>query len=167
MIWMLVSAFAADAEGARLQQELHRLVVNAQWEGVDRTYRKMVRNHPTSLEGTLHVAAANASFQRGDLLAATHRLERVLAGDEVHGDAVATLERIRSLTGLVVVQGAKAAELKAMSPPLDPRMRQAILAATTALASDGVFVGLLPAGEYTLDDAPFRVLQGTTWTLLP
>ena len=114
---LLLTAFASDdREGARLIAEIGRHAADSQWKGVDRTYKRLLEDHPGSLTGGAHLVAAQAARSQGDLLLALQRAQRVSADDELAGEATAIVERLSTTTRLVVLE-ARAANGAAASAP--------------------------------------------------
>jgi hypothetical protein len=165
-VWLCV-AMAGDPEGSRLVEEAGMLSAKGRWEGVDRTYRRLLRDHPTQLDGELHRLGAVAAVQTGDLVLAGQRWGRVQPGDATHDEAVAALDRLASSTQLVALTARVGAELKAGTVAFDPVLRVAQERAAQEIMEQGFFVGALPTGPYTLDGEPLNVVTGQDWLVLP
>ena len=164
---LLLTAFASDdREGARLIAEIGRHAADSQWKGVDRTYKRLLEDHPGSLTGGAHLVAAQAARSQGDLLLALQRAQRVSADDELAGEATAIVERLSTTTRLVVLEASIGAELGTTVSTFDPTVRAAMDLARRQLAEHGVFVGLLPVGSYTLGERTVELSAGMDWTVV-
>jgi hypothetical protein len=137
------------------------------WDGVDRTYAKLLDEHPTLLDGTLHMLAANASLRSGDVVGGLQRMSRVIPGDAAYEDAQTTTAHLRSSTQLVALTASEGAKLRPVVMPLDPNLRNALEHAQRELEQNGLFVGSLPTGSYRLDDLEVRIVTGPDWQVLP
>lgn len=157
---LLTTAFAVDAEGERLVDEYQRFVKDGKWTAVERTYARLLSDHPDSMSNAIHQSASRAARQRGELLLAAKRLFRCdpngLARDAVDAD----LESLQTSTGLVMFVGRK---LQPSSMPFAPDMRQAVLTAQKQIEEEGWYVGLLPIGKYNLDAKEVEVMPGFRW----
>lgn len=154
-------AWAGDSEGARLKGELQRHAQQNQWTGVERTYRKLLIDHPLeALDGYAHMQAAIAARTQGHLLAALQRLQRVPADAPEFEDAEALTQRLRSSTRLVEL---RARGLEPSQAPFDPTLARAIGEARRQLDEKGWFVGLVPSGTYVVDGEELHIPAGDTW----
>lgn len=170
MIWWLAAAFAAphvDAEGVRLGEELQALAASNNWVGVERKYAELVRNHPRSLDGGSHLLGAQAAQSRGDLMLAAQRWQRVLPADPTHPQAKAELERVARGARLVALENPERLVLTRSELPFDPGLKLAVERAAALAQRDGLFVGLLPLGTYSLGDTTLEVGSGFDWQVLP
>ncbi|MEZ4318484.1 MAG: hypothetical protein R3F61_13310 [Myxococcota bacterium] len=163
---LLTVAQAADPEADRIAESLVQSVREGEWRAVERRYTELVKAHPSGLSGPIHQTASQAARMRGDLLLAAQRLLRVRADGEGYDRAHADLKILEQSTGLVMVWAEPTATDAALTPtavPFAPDMKLAIENASAKLQSDGVFVGLLPTGEYTLGSRTFTVSPGFDW----
>lgn len=157
---LTMTAFAVDAEGERLVDEYQRFVKDGKWVAVERTYARLLTNHPDSMNNAIHQSASRAARQRGELLLAAKRLMRCdpkgLVTDTIEDD----LESLRTGTGLVMLVGG---QLKPAAMPFAPDLRQAVLTAQAEIEEKGWYVGLLPVGTYNLDAKQVEVTPGFRW----
>jgi len=166
MLWSL-SAFGADPEAERIAESLIQSVREGEWRAVERRYLELVRDHPSGLSGPIHHTGAQAARQRGELLLAAQRLLRVRERGQSYTAAQGDLEQLRAQTGLVILtlpEGVTPA-LRPSAVPFASDLRVSIEEAEKTLVSTGVFVGLLPVGEYTMGANTFRVRAGFDWQL--
>ncbi len=176
-----------DAEIERLYGEMMSLAIDNTWSGVNRNYMAIKEMGPDAFDRArdpvnLHFLGAEASRGLGDRVEQRNRLRRALAalggktGDEA--DQWRTkieegLGAIESGFGMVSIRPRtpaksekKAAKrggptLVAAVPPFVPDLRKSIEAAAATLAEKGEFSGMLPAGQYLLDDVSITVVAGT------
>ena len=157
------TAFAVDMEGARLAAELGDFAADGKWKGVERTYTAMLIDHPQALVATHHLLGAEAARVEGDLLKAAQRLTRVTEGE---GDAWklarADLDVLQHQCQLVVLDTPGTLQPDVL--PFSAQLVGSVEFARETLERDGVFVGLLPSGSYTIDGRPFRVGAGFALT---
>lgn len=154
-------AFAVDAEGERIVEELPALVRDSKWLAVERAYVKLLERHPSVITSQVHRMGAIAARAEGDLLVAAQRLQRVRAGTEGHPEAVGDLKVLGDTTGLVRVEaGGRALAPEAL--PFAPDLRKATELAVARTSQDGYWIGLLPAGTYTVGERTFEVVPGLT-----
>jgi len=133
-------ARARAAEARRLRQELVTFAKAGRHEAVDRTYRTLIAMDEPVPVG-IHELAADAARSRGDVLHALARLQRA-ASEEPLAD-------LRERYGAVRLSVPIGAELSG-GERFAPDEIAAIQWTRDALAIDGRYVGLLPAGTYTV-----------------
>lgn len=143
-----------------MSDELERLSTRKAWAGVDRVYRKLeaLGVEPT-LEDYMH--GAYAARELGDVLALRERLKsaaRVHQSKEVV-DWLWKLDNTYGRVELVSVPE-RSTVLEAAAMPFDPDQRKAVEGAISSAADNGVFVGMLPEGQYSFGGQEFKVEPG-------
>lgn len=166
LVLLLTSAFALDAEGERVGEELVRYAVENKWGAVEDQYVRMVAQHPTMITDEIHRLGAQAARFEGRLMVSVQRLQRVHHDSPERTRASEDLGVLERTTGLVMVNGSRSATLVAVPMPFAPELRKAVQVAANELAAEGHFVGLLPAGDYTLNGTALKVLPGFEWQVL-
>ena len=159
------AAFAGereDAEMERLTEEIKRFSEQQLWQGVERRYEEILALEGVQVPRDVHLKAAYAARAVGDMAATLSRLERAAAIE--HTDEVD--EWIRAINeeyGRVqlATEPPRSIELRCEVMPFATDQRKAVEFATKQLADEGSFVGMLPAGRYTLAEKPFEVIPGT------
>ena len=148
------------AEADRLSGEIRTLSGRQVWAGVERKYGQ-VSKLGVPVSGEIHLIAAYAARERGDLLDVYERLSRA-AVQSPSKEVVDWLWDLDHNYGRVQLNAGRkgSAELSAAQMPLDPNRRQAVSAAVAACKSDGEFKGLLPRGDYAFGGQTFRVEPG-------
>ena len=148
------------AEADRLSGEIRTLSGRQVWAGVERKYGQ-VSKLGVPVSGEIHLIAAYAARERGDLLDVYERLSRA-AVTSPSKEVVDWLWDLDHNYGRVQLNAGRkgSAELSAAQMPLDPNRRQAVSAAVVACKSDGEFEGLLPRGDYVFGGQTFRVEPG-------
>lgn len=150
---------AASAEHQRLSAEMARLAQRNAWEGVERSYQRILELGVDPSFDDL-VLASEAARHRGDIAAARARLVTASARRD-DPDVIASLAEIDESYGAVVLHREKGARgLAAEEPPFRPDRRAALAHATERVEQDGAFEGYLPEGAYTLGDREFEVAAG-------
>lgn len=160
VLLLSLSAFAADPEAERIAESIYSAARDRQWKAVERRYVQLIDDHPSGLDGKIHMMGAEAARADGRLLQVAQRLQRVLPSEEGGPTAQEALERLESATGLVYIGMTEKAELVPDKVPFAPDLKAAIETASAELKSNGSFVGLLPAGSYTLGDLRIDVRPG-------
>ncbi len=149
-----------EAEHARLSDEMERLSQRQIWEGVDKTFRKLVRLEVKLTEKD-YLTGAFAARELGRVLQVRERLQEAA---RIHGtrEIVDWLWDIDNHYGRVelVSVPARSSTLEAKVMPFDPNQRKAVEHAMRSVQDDGLFVGMLPKGEYTFSGQPFTVEAG-------
>lgn len=168
MIALLITmtALALDAEGERVGEELVRYAMENKWSAVEDQYVRMVEQHPTMITTEIHLLGAQAARFEGRLMASVQRLRRVRDGSPDETKAEEHLLLLERGAGLVMVTARPPATLVAVPMPFAPELRKAVQVAAEELATTGQFVGLLPAGDYTLDGTAVQVHPGFEWQVL-
>ena len=153
-------ALAIDPEADRIADEMLKYAKTGKWRAVERRYVQLLREYPDVLDNESHHLAAAAARESGNLLGAAQRLMRIEEAKAQAGAAIGDLKALEQQTGLVMLTGK---ELVTSAMPFDPHFRKAVDAACSKIKEEGVFVGLLPAGGYTLDGRVFEVAPGFVW----
>ncbi len=148
------------AEAARISDELERLAQRNAWSGVDRLYRKLeaLGVDPT-LEDYMH--GAYAARELGDVLIVRTRL-KAAARSHQSKEIVEWLWKIDNTYGRVELVSVpqRSTTLEAAVMPFDPDQRKAVEAAIASVGDNGVFVGMLPEGEFSFSGQQFKVEPG-------
>jgi len=150
----------AQAEHDRLSDEIENLAQRQVWTGVERKYRDLERlGDPPTVEDLMF--GATAARELGDV---EHCYQRLKAAAKLKEDrqVVDWLWDIDANYGHVelLTVPSHTAELSASEMPLDPNQRKAVEAAITSAETDGIFVGMLPKGNYTFATQSFQVDPG-------
>ena len=148
------------AEADRLSGEIRSLSARQVWAGVERKYGQAIALG-VPLESEVHLVAAYAARERGELLGVYERLSRA-AEHSPSKEVVDWLWDLDHNYGRVQLNAGRkgSAELSAAQMPLDPNRRQAVMAAVTVCKNRGEFEGLLPRGDYVFVGQTFRVEPG-------
>jgi hypothetical protein len=142
---------AAAAEARRLRGELVKVARAGRHDAVDRLYKQLVElGQP--IPNDIHTYAADAAMARGDLMHCVARLHRAGGGDQL----VDVTNRYGAVRLSLAAPGAQVQGAERFAP--DERM--AVSFVNTQLATDGRFVGMLPAGEYEVAGRPLIVPAG-------
>lgn len=168
LLLVLLLPFAAiagereEAEKERLVEEIKRFSEQQLWQGVERRYEEILALEGVEVPRDVHLKAAYAARAVGDMAATLSRLERAAAIQ--HTDEVD--EWIRAINeeyGRVQLstEPPRSVELKCDAMPFATDQRKAVEFATEQLSNEGSFVGMLPAGRYTLAGKEFEVIPGT------
>ena len=148
------------AEAARISDEMERLAQKKAWSGVDRLYRKLegLGVDPT-LEDYMH--GAYAARELGEVLIVRSRL-KVAARSHQSKEIVEWLWKIDNTYGRVELVSVpqRSTTLEAAVMPFDPDQRKAVEAAIASVGDNGVFVGMLPEGEFSFSGQQFKVEPG-------
>lgn len=156
------AAFAVDAEGERIAEDLLASMQERQWNAVERKYQKLAQSYPDALTGLHHSAAAESARVRGALLTMAQRLSRIDADSEVEGHRK-EVQLLSATTGLVQIACPIGSEVHPQAFPFQPDLRAAIELAQSEVKSSGVFVGLLPIGIYDVCGQSAEVKPGQEW----
>jgi len=149
-----------EAEHARLSDEMERLAQRKAWKGVDRLYLKVEGMGLTpTLEDYMH--GAIAARELGNVLNVRKRLKSA-ARTHQSKEIVEWLWEIDNNYGRVelLTEPHRSTTLEAAKMPFDPDQRKAVEAAIASAADDGIFVGMLPEGEFTFAGQQFKVEPG-------
>ena len=160
---MTPSGAIVDAEGERVLEELIRYSRDNLHKPADIQYAKLIRSHPTMITDDVHQLGANAARGLGDLVGAAQRLRRIAPGSELGQQAAAALQTLEATYGLVMVS---AGSLEPVAMPFAPEARTIVTRASEQVGSTGLFVGLLPVGEYRVDGEARAVVAGWDWNVL-
>ena len=150
----------STAEADRLSGEIRTLSARQVWAGVERKYGQAMKLG-VPLSGEVHLVAAYAARERGNLLDVYERLTRAAARSPSK-EVVDWLWDLDHNYGRVQLNAGRkgTADLSAAQMPLDPNRRQAVTAAVKVCKSSGEFEGLLPRGDYLFGGQTFRVEPG-------
>jgi hypothetical protein len=153
-------ASSTDAEVRRIEVEMTSLAGRNAWVGVDRNYNSMIQNNlqPSTQATKL---AATAALRIGNTWAAYQRLFRALQHDE-KADVSLELRTIRNQYGRVEIRrntDVPAVLVEAVRS-FDPNNNACLAFSKEQLLTTGRFDGMLPVGEYTINDSTFTVRAG-------
>lgn len=151
---------ARQAEVLRLSDQLTRFATDGKRAGVERTYQQLLAIEPR-LTPDIHLTAARAAQERGDALLTLARLQRVPVGSPTFAGAAETLNTLVTRFGYVRITAPPGTVLEGPAR-FAPMERAAIAWATEVVAEEGSFLGLLPAGSYTLAGQPLEVVEAQT-----
>jgi hypothetical protein len=162
MMALLLSlgAWAADPEAERISESIFAASRDRQWRAVERRYLQLVNDHPSGLNGAIHMMAAESAREEGRLLRVAQRLQHVRPDEEGGDTARQALERLQKETGLVYIGLSEKAKLIPEAVPFAPDLKAAIEHASAELEANGAFVGLLPVGTYSLGSMKVEVRPG-------
>jgi hypothetical protein len=153
-------ASSTDAEVRRIEVEMTSLAGRNAWVGVDRNYNSMIQNNlqPSTQATKL---AATAALRIGNTWAAYQRLFRALQHDE-KADVSLELRTIRNQYGRVEIRRNtdEPAVLVEAVRSFDPNNNACLAFSKEQLLTTGRFDGMLPVGEYTINDSTFTVRAG-------
>jgi hypothetical protein len=148
------------AEHDRVADEMDRLAQRQIWAGVERKYRELERLGIPLTEKE-HLQGAYAARELGDVYAVYQRLKKAA---QLNGtkETVNWLWDIDNHYGQVELLSvpARSTVLEPTEMPFDPNQRRAVETAISVSKDDGVFVGMLPRGEYTFGGQRFSVEPG-------
>lgn len=148
------------AEASRISDEMERLAQRSAWAGVNRLFLKLeVLGVPPTLEDFMH--GAYAARELGDVLTVRKRLKAAARAHQSK-ELVEWLWKIDNTYGRVELVSVpqRATTLEAAVMPFDPDQRKAVEAAMASVADNGVFVGMLPEGEFSFSGQQFKVETG-------
>ena len=142
------------SEYKRLREELDRLAKRNAWSGVERTFMLMVETGvPPTFDD--YKIAANAAQNLGSIQDARDRL---IAATNLREDkeVLDWLWSIDDTYGKVYLAGDIGENVLTVDhAPFDPTQARALQVAIEAVATTGMFEGLLPKGDYSF--GPHRV----------
>lgn len=163
--WLPGSAWAKDAveaEHQRLSDEIEKLAKRQVWTGVERKYRDLER---LGTEPTFEdlVYGATAARELGDVKRSYERLKLAvrLQGTKEIVDWLWDIDNNYGSVELLTVPS-RSAELTMAELPFDPNQRKAVEAAQESARQDGIFVGMLPKGDYVFATQRFTVEPGVS-----
>ena len=148
------------AEAARISDEMERLAQRSAWAGGDRLYLKLEALGVTpTLDDYMH--GAYAARELGDVLTVRTRLKAAARAHQSK-EIVEWLWKIDNTYGRVELVSVpqRATTLEAEVMPFDPDQRKAVEAAIASVGDNGVFVGMLPKGEFSFSGQEFKVETG-------
>jgi len=148
---------AEEAEGARLTDELKNLATKGAWSGVERAYTKL-RELPVTVDAKVHVLAAEAALQGGDVGSCLQRWELAYATDP-RPEYVDSYRQVRDTHVEVYLEG-RGVSLVMQEASWVPSAQAAVGFAARAIAEDGEFHGWLPEGRYLFGGRFFEVEAG-------
>jgi hypothetical protein len=139
---------------------MDRLAERKAWTGVDRLYRKL---ETLQVEPSLndYMLGAYASRELGEVIEVRDRLKSA-ARTHQSKEIVEWLWKIDNTYGRVELVSVppRSTTLEAGVMPFDPDQRKAVEAAIRSVSDDGMFVGMLPEGEFTFSGQQFKVEPG-------
>jgi len=171
MMWMWMAlAFAepdkaTTAEVRRVGEEMVAHAAAGRRQPLLRQYRTLLAL-TTEVDPELHMLAADAALAEGHVAEAVARYQRVPADAPQAATVRELLDGLAGRYGTVRLSASPGAELMA-AVRFHPEEMAAVSHARDVVAETGVFVGLLPAGEYQLPDASFVVEAGDFVSSLP
>ncbi len=155
------------AEFQRLESELYSLAERRHWAGVERTYDRLIESDPSSISYASHRAAADAARNSGNIGATLVRLTHAItsyttdpATDAMDRSLFEELESQFSDVEITTwpITPANLTYIGVM--PFQPDKRLQIELAIASLLETGSFIGMLPNGNYTVDEREFIVDSG-------
>lgn len=149
---------ANSAEVRRVGEEMVAHASAGRRQALLREYRNLLAL-TSEVSPELHLLAADAALAEGQVAEAVARYQRVSSGAEQAEPVRELLEGIAARYGTVRLSGAPGVELTA-AVRFHPEEQAAVATAREVLEQTGVFVGLLPAGEYGLGGEAFEVVAG-------
>ncbi len=161
-------AHAGDLERAehmRIFEEMKRMAQRNQWPAVEANYQKLLdlEKRGEKIEAREHVFGAQAARALGDVTAARARFVRAreAGASEEQVAPIAEIDASFAPVSLHIDRKYKGgALLAAKEPPFLPDQRACVDAAVARVAARAAYDGLLPVGDYTLDDVTFTVAAG-------
>ena len=143
-----------EAEYRRLSMELQSLAQRNAWAGVERAWQKL---RATGVEPRFEdlLTAAHSARAMGDVAGVRDRL--ILAADlRPIREVVEWKWEIEQTYGRVSLacdaKGKKRPTLDREVMPFDPNQARAVVYAQEQIATDCLFIGMLPGGEYEFGD---------------
>ncbi len=167
MLSMLSGSHAAErgavaAEHNRLTEEMRSKASRERWDAVDDHYRELRELRGADIRYEDHWLGAQAASAEGDIQSTWRRLKRAL-DEEFTDEALAWWATLTAQYGevhLVVKADEPTVSLTIADPPFEPEKRATIAAAQEALQTERAFHGLLPLGQYQLNEMSFEVIGG-------
>ena len=156
----------ATAESNRLIREMESLASRNAWQGVERTYQRLLDSQATITAST-HILAGDASISLGDTWEAYQRYFRALQIDDTAA-AGQHLRQIRNNFGRVEIlrKNKASVNLTAAKSSFQPDVRKSIEHAVHELDETGGFNGMLPVGTYEVNGQTITVAPGLKPTVL-
>lgn len=155
------------AEFQRLENELTSLAERHHWAGVERTYKRLLDADPSAITYASHRAAADAARNSGDIGATLVRLTHAItcytahpSTDSMDRSLFEELESQFSDVEITTWPPSSATLQYIGIMPFQPDKRMQIERAIGSLSETGAFTGMLPTGDYTVDDRAFTVVSG-------
>ncbi|MDG1478174.1 MAG: hypothetical protein P8R54_01220 [Myxococcota bacterium] len=167
MLSLLSGSHAAErgtvaAEHSRLTEEMRGQAARERWEAVDSHYRQLLALRGADMRYEDHWLGAQASSNQGDVQSTWQRLKHAL-DEEFTDEALtwwATLNVQYGEVHLIVKADEPTVSLTIAEMPFEPEKRATIAAAQAALQADRAFHGLLPLGQYQLNEMSFEIIGG-------
>jgi len=167
LLLLLAMALAATpaevAEGERLSDEVQNLAKKGAWTGVERAYTSLIAL-PVEAPAKVHVLAAEAALQGGDVGACLERWERAYRVD-ARPEYVASYEQVRDAHAEVYLEG-RGASLVVAQAAWVPTAQAAVGFAAARIAEEGSFHGWLPAGRYLFGGSFLEVEAGERYRVV-
>ncbi|MCK6502450.1 hypothetical protein L6R53_03480 [Myxococcota bacterium] len=151
----------AQAEVQRLSIELRDRVEEARWEAADAAYRRLAAvqegqpSYADHWRGYLAAQALGDAIAQAARLAAAREIQATPEVDQAEATLMAWFGRVELRLHRRLDPRP---ELVMDAVPFEADQRRVLEAATTALAEQGRYEGLLPLGMYRLGEVPFEVL---------
>jgi hypothetical protein len=161
-------AYAGEVERAehiRVAEEMRKLAARNAWSAVEAQYRRLeeLEKKGEVLDAKEHLLGAQAARSLGDVTAARARYARAVALNPSQ-EAVDSLSEIDANYGRIEVtfepKWAGDRTLAAVEPPFAPDQRAALAFAAARVAAGEDYIGLLPAGAYSVAGKSATVVVG-------
>jgi len=145
---------AIKAEAVRLVAEIKSHAADGKSAGVEREYRRLL-SLGVRVDPELHVLAADVARNQGDSLKALARLYRVPAGSRQSAQVQAFRENLLERYAYVRVSLKPGVEVEVPSlfSPDEARAAQRL---AEVVSESGVYIGLVPEGDYSFDGRRYR-----------
>jgi len=152
------------AEARRLSEELTRLANRNAWSGVGRSYAALRAIPGAEVTVEQHLLGAHAAQAAGDINDVWLCLNRALAIDPRHENALMWWATLLATYGEVALKVHRRYEEQALLVGQDfafnPEYVRVFQAAQAALDEDRSYTGLLPLGRYQLGHEKFEIIGG-------
>ena len=150
-----------DAEYDRLMDEINNFSERQLWKGVEKSYEELLALNGVEVPFEAHMAAAQSARSVGDMGACLSRLLRAQSLQRTE-ELDSWIMEINQTYGRVqlVVTPPRPVEMTPAQMPFAPDQRRAVELAQKSLREDGVFIGMLPVGDYNIAGRQFDVTQG-------
>ncbi len=142
-----------NSEAIRIREEMKNLAKRNLYKGVVENYEHLqaLAKKGVDLKADDHLLAATSFMGLGQVDGAKSALVKALQLDPTRKDLVDFLDSINRDYVEVEFTGGKDSSFAAVEMPFDPTQRRAIEHAQSLLQESGRFSGLLPMGDYTLN----------------
>lgn len=153
-----------NSEAIRIREEMKNLAKRNLYKGVIENYEHLqaLAKKGVDLKADDHFLASTAFMGLGRVDEAKSALVKALQLEPTRQDVVGSLSAINHDYAEVEFKGGKDSNLAAMEMPFDPAQRTAIAHAQGLLQETGRFSGLLPMGDYTLNEERVAVNHEAT-----